>query len=432
MPVRISIVALITAALAAAAAFGQDADDPLPTEVMREFSEAYSIIRNNYVDDIAAADLMRNAIRGLVQGLDPHSTYLHGDDLESFNSSIEGRYGGVGLYIGPGQGAIRVIAPIDDSPAAAAGMLAGDFIVAIDAASTSEMNVGEASNLMRGIVGTMVTLDVMRAVGSAVEQLQFELERARINAPSVRSAAAGEGFGYVRINQFLRASRTASELAEHIDRLYEENDGRLDGLVLDLRSNPGGDLSTSICVSSMFLPRDLLIVADRGRTHDNKHPSDLSRCPAPRYIDRVRKVNMVVLTDRGTASASEIVAGAMQDHDRAAIIGETTFGKASVQKIIYLRTTDESSALKLTAARYYTPSGRSIEGTGITPDIEIARQQLSQEQIEKAREEATPALGESSGTPFLPDAQNDPVFKRALEELRTMKLARNSDSGQAG
>ena len=422
--------AAIGAGLAAAAA--QDAGEPLPTEVMREFSEAYSIIRNNYVDDIAAADLMRNAIRGLVNGLDPHSVYLHGDDLESFNSSIEGRYGGVGLYIGPGQGAIRVIAPIDDSPASAAGMIAGDFIVAIDGTSTSEMNVGDASGRMRGIVGTPVTLDVMRSLNDAVEQMQFVLERARINAPSVRSADAGEGFGYVRINQFLRASRTASELAEHLDGLYEENRGQLDGLVLDLRSNPGGDLSTSICVSSMFLPRDLLVVADRGRHHNTEHPSDLSRCPAPRYIDNIRRVNMVVLTDRGSASASEIVAGAMQDHERAAIIGETTFGKASVQKIIYLRSADDSSALKLTAARYYTPSGRSIEGTGISPDIEIARQQLSREEIEKAREDATPALGESSGTPFLPDPENDPVFRRALEELRTMKLAQGSDSHRAG
>ena len=411
---------LLAAALASAA--GQDANEPLPTEVMREFSEAYSIIRSNYVDDVAAADLMRNAIRGLVRGLDQHSVYLHGDDLESFNSSIDGRYGGVGLYIGPGQGAIRVISPIDDSPASAAGMIAGDFIVAIDGVSTSEMEVADASGRMRGIVGTPVTLDVMRAVDKVVNQLQFVLERARINAPSVRSADAGEGFGYVRINQFLRASRTASELAEHLDELYEQNDGNLDGLILDLRSNPGGDLSTSICVSSMFLPRDLLVVADRGRTQTTEHPSDLTRCPAPRYIDSIRRVNMVVLTDRGSASASEIVAGAMQDHERASIIGETTFGKASVQKIIYLRSTEEGSALKLTAARYYTPSGRSIEGTGITPDIEVEREELSQEQIDQAREEATPALGEASATPFLPDPENDPVFRRALEELRTMNM----------
>ncbi len=420
-------LALAAAALVLAApACAQSEREPLPAEALREFSEVYAIIRNNYVDEVDAVKMMRDAIYGVVDGLDQHSVYLQGEDLEHFNSSIEGRYGGVGLYIGVGDQAIRVIAPIDDSPADEAGMLAGDFIVAIDGAPTADMSVADASNLMRGLQGTVITLDVLRAAQPTAEQLMFVLERARINAPSVRSAYAGEGYGYLRISQFLRSNRTARELAEHLDELYASHGGELSGLVLDLRSNPGGDLAASICVSSMFLPRGMKVVADRGRTYSNEHTSDLTRCPAPRYIDRTRTVNLVILTDRGSASASEIVAGALQDNNRASVVGETTFGKASVQKVIELRATEGRSALKLTSARYYTPSGRSIEGIGIEPDIAVERPEPDERPV--AEPEPAPSLGDVDETPFLPE--DDPVFERGLEQLRAMRSGQSGDARQ--
>lgn len=391
----------------------------LPLEAMREFNEVYHLIRSQYVSEVDATNLMRDAIRGLVNGLDEHSAYLSPEDLERFNSSIEGNYGGVGLYIDIGQGAIRVVAPIDNSPADDAGVLAGDFIVKIDEAKTKKMTIEQASTLMRGIAGTDVTLSVLRAkTKDQIEELEFVLERAVIDAPSVRSALTNENFGYVRISQFLRRDKTTRELAKHIDELYATNNNSLDGLILDLRSNPGGDLDASICVASIFLQRNTIIVTDRGRNYDNEHLSNLSNCPSPSHTDLTREINLVVLVNGGSASASEIVAGALQDNQRAKIIGTTSYGKASVQRILDLRSTGGKSALKLTSAHYYTPAGTNIHKIGISPDIEYVPPEDVEQKLDDPR--IPLALGEKEDRPFLP--KDDPIFDLAIKELSAMKL----------
>ena len=358
--------------LGASGGISRGATQEFPDETMREFSQVFAIIRENYVDEVDDADLLRNAIRGMVEHLDPHSLYLGKDYLDSFNRSLQGIYGGVGLYIDQDRGLIRVVSPIDDSPAQRAGLKTNDFIVKIDEESTENLSVGDAANLMRGLAGTPVTLSIVRLSEETREDFEVVLDREEINSPSVRSALAGNGIGFVRISQFLHNNKTSEELAEALDGLYAENGGSLNGLIIDLRNNPGGDLMASICVASVFIERDKLIVSDSGRNKQKiDHKSSLSNCQSPERVDLLRKINIAVLVNNGSASASEILAGALQDNDRGVIVGTTTFGKASVQRIFNIEATDYKSAVKLTSARYYTPSGKSIHKIGIQPDLDI-------------------------------------------------------------
>ena len=415
------VAATISFSLATKAA----SEDDFPSEAMREFSQVYSLIRKSYVDEIDDATLLRNAIRGMVENLDPHSAYLSEEYFASFQRSLKGLYGGVGLYIDEDRGLIRVVAPIDDSPAWRAGLKTNDYIVRIDDVSTEGMNVGDAANLMRGLADTEVTLSIVRLSEEDREDFEVALVREEINSPSVRAALVEDGIGFIRINQFLRDNRTSRELAEMVDKLQEDNNGPLDGIIIDLRNNPGGDLHASICVASIFLERGLTIVSDRGRDRtNNEHRSDLSNCQTPKTVTQSRKINIAILVNNGSASASEIVAGALQDNNRAVVIGTATFGKASVQRVFNLEATDYKSAVKLTSARYYTPNGKSIHQTGIQPDIEIeyippARITEEEEEIILADDLTNLSELKAKDNNFLPDQDNQ--FGKAVEVLREMR-----------
>ena len=413
---------ILLTALLPSAGYGAS-DNKLPAEVLREFSQVYSTIRNHYVDQVDDETLLRNAIHGMVDGLDPHSAYLSEEYLNSFNRSLEGLYGGVGLYIDSDRGLIRVVAPIDNTPADRAGLRTNDYIISIDGESTEGMPVNNAVDMMRGLAGTPVTLSVVRLSEEDRENFETILEREEINSPSVRSALDPSGYGFIRISQFLRGNRTSEELAEHLDRLYEENGDDLKGLIIDLRNNPGGDLFASICVASVFLEQGTPVVTDRGRNEiNNEHNSDLQNCQTPDNVSKSRVTNIAVLVNQGSASASEIVAGALQDNQRGIIVGTTTFGKASVQRVYNLEATDYKSAVKLTSARYYTPSGRSIHNTGIEPDIEVAfippeedEQEADDEGI-SADELSSLQEIEAKTSNFLPVDDNQ--YQTALEALR--------------
>lgn len=327
----------------------------LPLEQLRTFSEVFSRIRSDYVEEISAADLIEDAIRGMLEGLDPHSSYMKPEEFEELQSGTRGEFGGLGLEVGREDGFVKVIAPIDDTPAQRAGIQAGDMIIRIDGESTKGMSLNDAVRQMRGEPGTEVELTVVREGEDG--PVTMSIERDIIRVTSVRARMLEDGFGYVRISQF--QSRTGPQLLEALDELSGEGEAPLQGLVLDLRNNPGGVLQASVAVADAFL-REGRIVYTEGRR--DRAMMEFDATPN----DVLGGAPIVVLVNSGSASASEIVAGALQDHRRAVLMGANTFGKGSVQSVLPL---EGGSAVKLTTARYYTPSGRSIEADGITPDV---------------------------------------------------------------
>lgn len=340
-------------------------DDPaseVPLEELRVFAEIFGKIKQDYVEDVSDRKLLEGAIQGMLAGLDPHSSYLNQEDYRDLQVGTSGEFGGLGIEVGLENGLVKVIAPIDDTPAARAGLEAGDLIMRIDDKPVKGLGLGESVKLMRGKPGTKIRLTVMRE--GAEGTLTFEIERAVIQVPSIRSRMLEPGFGYVRISHF--QARTADDLAEAIASLTGESDAKLKGLVLDLRNNPGGMLNSAVSVSDAFLG-DGLIVYTQGRLEDSRIEFEAG----PEEL--VPGAPIVVLVNGGSASASEIVAGALQDHKRAIIMGSKTFGKGSVQTVIPI---DDRRALKLTTARYFTPLGRSIQAQGITPDIAVAQGDL--------------------------------------------------------
>lgn len=344
----------------AAPVFAQaETNEVLPLEDLRTFAEVYGRIKNDYVEGVKDKGLLESAIRGMLSGLDPHSDYLDKEEYRDLQVGTSGEFGGLGIEVGMENGFVKVISPIDDTPAQRAGLQAGDVIIRIDDKPVKGMSLSQAVNLMRGKPGTQIRLTVLRS--DSGQPFSVELERAVVHVASVKSRTLDPGYGYVRISNF--QSRTTEDMLAAIDKLKSENQGELKGLVLDLRNNPGGVLNAAVGVSDAFIT-DGLIVYTQGRLPDSKlqfraGPDDvLSGAP------------IVVLVNRGSASASEIVAGALQDHKRALIMGSKTFGKGSVQTIVPI---DDSTALKLTTARYYTPLGRSIQAKGIVPDIQLER-----------------------------------------------------------
>lgn len=328
---------------------------PLPIDEVRMFTQAMERIRRAYVEEIDDRTLLEYAIRGMLAGLDPHSAYLSGDDYDLLQETTTGEFGGLGIEVGREDGYIKVISPIDDTPADRAGIQAGDFIIAIDSKPIREMLPEEAANMMRGEPGTEVTVTISR---EGVEPFDVTIVREVISIASVRSMMLEPGYAYIRIAQF--RTNTGNELEEEFKSLYAEHE-TLKGLVLDLRNNPGGVLQASVKTVDLFID-DGDIVSTRGRLEGN----DLAFSAT---LDTLAPdVPMVVLINNGSASASEIVAGALQDHGRAIVMGTQSFGKGSVQSVLPL---DERRALKLTTSRYYTPSGRSIQAQGIVPDIEV-------------------------------------------------------------
>jgi carboxyl-terminal processing protease len=349
-------------------AVAQRPSAPLPLDELRQFSNVFAAIKNNYVEDVADQELIEGAISGMLTDLDPHSAYLDADAFKEMRTSTRGQFGGLGIEIGSEDGFVKVISPIEDTPAERAGMQAGDLIIKVDDTSTKGMSLTDAVKLMRGPVKTPVTLTVVRQ--GQDKPVVVELIRDIIKVRSVRSQTVDDDIGYVRVSQF--QERTGRDLATHLDEL--DDDGVPEALILDLRNDPGGLLTGAIGVSAAFLPADKLIVSTDGRTPDAKrkylaNPVDYARGEADYLADLpdwVKEVPMVVLVNAGSASASEIVAGALQDHGRATIMGNQTFGKGSVQVILPI---SHETAIKLTTSRYYTPSGRSIQAQGIEPDI---------------------------------------------------------------
>jgi carboxyl-terminal processing protease len=343
----------------------KETSEPLPLEILKEFTDAFASIKTDYVEEVDDKTILKNAIKGMMSGLDPHSSYLDAKSFQSLKEGTSGEFGGLGIEVGMEDGLIKVISPIDDTPAQRAGIKTGDLIFRIDDKPVKEMGLDEAVKLMRGKPGTKIELSIMRDG----KPIKVELKRAVIKVTSVKSRLLEKDYGYLRISSF--QSRTVSQMKKAIKKLTKSNDKKdLKGLVLDLRNNPGGVLNASVEVSDLFLDGGL-IVYTKGRIKDSELRFSATRG------DVLEKAPIVVLVNGGSASASEIVAGALQDHRRAIIMGSDTFGKGSVQTIKPLT---KSTAIKMTTARYYTPSGRSIQAEGIVPDITLANVKLEKKE----------------------------------------------------
>mgnify|MGYP006270194893 CR=1 FL=1 len=348
----------------------RESKTPIPYEDLQLLSAVFGRIKSDYVEPVPDDKLIKEAINGMVHGLDPHSDFLDAEAFKEMQVTTQGKFGGLGIEVGVEDGVIRVVSPIEDTPAFRAGIKTGDLIIKIDDVATRGLPLNKAVEKMRGKPGTDVTLTIIRKGADA--PLTFTLTREEINVKSVRAKMLEPGYGYVRIRNF--QDRTGEDLAKSLKDLYKQGD--LKGLVLDLRADPGGLLNQAVAVSAAFLPKDALVVYTDGRTPDAKMRLTASRDNYARRGEDyfkdlpagVKKVPMVVLVDGGTASASEIVAGALQDHKRATVLGWQTFGKGSVQTILPL---GNNAGLKLTTARYYTPAGRSIQAKGIEPDIQV-------------------------------------------------------------
>ena len=335
----------------------EPAAKPLPWEDARLLAEVIGRIRSEYVDAVGEHELMQHAVRGMVSGLDAHSTFLDEGEIEDLRIATEGNYSGIGIEVSYEPGRIEVVAPIEGSPADRAGLRSGDIIVEIDGRKVDTRSLTGAVGRMRGEPGTLVRLGVERE--ESPELLEFTIERAHVEVASVRAQLIEPGFGYLRLSHF--SENTATELEAAVAALRRGGGEALEGLVLDLRGNPGGVLEAGVAVADAFLDRGLIVSAD-GRTREARFrieatPGELA--PGAR---------IAVLVDGGSASASEIVAGALRDHGRAVLIGRRTYGKGSVQTVLPL---SAGQAIKLTTSRYHTPSGASIHETGLQPDIEL-------------------------------------------------------------
>jgi carboxyl-terminal processing protease len=338
-------------------AFKQTVESTPPLNELQQFSEVYSRIKESYVEEPKDKELMTNAIRGMLNGLDPHSAYLDEEEFKELQVGTSGEFGGLGIEVGMEDGFVKVISPIDDTPAQKAGLQAGDLIIRLNETPVKGMTLNDAVKLMRGKPDTNIDLLVVRE--GKDKPFKVTLKRAIIQVKSVKNRLLESGYGYVRISSF--QAKTTESLMEALDTLKKENKGDLRGLVLDLRNNPGGVLNAAVGVSDAFLDNGKIVYTE-GRVPDAKMEYNANKG------DVLNGKPIVVLVNQGSASASEIVSGALQDHKRALIVGQKTFGKGSVQTVLPL---DEKTAVKITTARYFTPSGRSIQAEGIKPDIEL-------------------------------------------------------------
>lgn len=385
---------------------------------LETFANILAIVRENYREEVDTETLVAGAIRGMMDSLDPHSGYLTEDAYRELQTETEGRFGGLGLEITVRDGLLTVVSPIEDTPAARAGLRTGDQIIGIDDESTEDLGLEEAVKRLRGPQGTSVTIRVRRRGHDGL--LTFTIVRDVIRVNSVRAHVLEPGFVYARIAQFQNG--TGEDLVEALAG-NEPDDGPVKGLVLDLRNNPGGLLGQAVSVSDLFLDSGLIVYTD-GRLERQKQ-----KFPATRKDSRT-DFPMVVLVNGGTASASEIVAGALQDHKRALIVGARTFGKGLVQTILPL---DDRSALRLTTAEYFTPNGRSIHETGIEPDIVMdpSAQPRPGAADEEAPSEGPGIEGPGEGANLRDDLvrrlRNDPLVERAMELLKGWEMFRGLD-----
>jgi carboxyl-terminal processing protease len=339
-------------------------------ESIELFTDVMAIVKKSYVEEVDTKKLIYGAINGMLASLDPHSSFMTPDTYKEMKIDTKGAFGGLGIEISIKDGILTVISPIEDTPAFKAGIKSGDQIFKIDDKFTKDLNINEAVKRMRGQKGTKVVLTIMR--DGFDKPQEFTLVRDIIQVKSVRSKLLEDGYAYIRIAQF--QEKTDEDLAKFLKNLKEENKGELNGLILDMRNDPGGLLDQAVRVAEHFVDDGQMIVYTEGREKDSKMQF------TARKGGKEPKYPMVVLINGGSASASEIVAGALQDHKRAIVMGTQSFGKGSVQTIIPL---SDESGLRLTTARYYTPKGRSIQAKGITPDIVVERLELPKETGDK-------------------------------------------------
>jgi carboxyl-terminal processing protease len=372
----------------------------LPLEELRTFADVFNQIRIGYVEEIDDSTLLEYAVQGMLMGLDPHSVYLTSDAFENLQNTTSGEFNGLGLEVGMEDGYVKIISPIDGSPAADAGLQSGDVILKLDDTSVQGMSLNEAIDLMRGPKGSKIELSIGRSGES--QPFEVTLIRDTIKVASVRERTLEPGYGYIRIAQF--QTRTGKDVATSLQKLSDDNDLR--GLVLDLRNNPGGILRASVDVSDLFMDGGAVVYTEgrlpNSEVHYNATAGDTSN-----------GIPLVILINGGSASASEIVAGALQDHSRAVIMGTESFGKGSVQTILPL---SESRAIKLTTARYFTPNGRSIQAQGIVPDILVERAKVTT--IENGRR-----ISEADLNGHLDNAKKDAEANKAeISRLAAKKL----------
>jgi carboxyl-terminal processing protease len=370
--VALGLIAGVFISLHFSASAEKDILAPLPVEELRAFSEVFGRIKSDYVEPVSDKKLITEAINGMLTGLDPHSAYLDAEGFKEMQVGTQGEFGGLGIEVGMDDGLVKVISPIEDTPAYHAGIKAGDLIIKLDDTLVKGLTLNDAVKRMRGKPGSKIVLTIVRKGGTS--PLIITVARAIIKVQSVKSKLVEPGYVFVRVTQF--QEHTGENLATALETLFKQSEGNLKGVVLDLRNDPGGLLTAAVAVSAAFLPKDALVVYTEGRTEDAKMRLTAS---AENYLrgngtndylkslpEAYKTLPMVVLVNSGSASASEIVAGALQDHKRAVIMGTQSFGKGSVQTILPL---GNNTAIKLTTARYYTPGGRSIQAKGIVPDI---------------------------------------------------------------
>ena len=336
----------------------------LPLNQLQAFSEVYLKIKQNYVQDVSDKELFDNAIKGMLQGLDPHSTFLNEKDFKDLKIGTRGEFGGLGIEVTMEDGFVKVITPIDDTPAFDAGVKPGDLIIEIDGSSVKGLSLNQAVDLMRGKVGEPILLSIARKGENG--PLDIKIIRAKIKVKSVKYEIIHDNYGYIRISSF--QNKTGKNLYDAISDLNSKSKGNIKGYVVDMRNNPGGVLGAAVDVSDAFIKGKKKLVFTKGKSEDAMYEF------ISNDVDLAEGKPIVVLINGGSASASEIVAGALQDHKRAIIMGTQSFGKGSVQTILPITS---KTAVKITTARYYTPDGRSIQAKGITPDIIVKDLELS-------------------------------------------------------
>lgn len=394
-------------------------------EDLKIFTEVLSIVKKNYVEEVKIKDLVYGAIRGMLNSLDPHSGFLSPEAYKEMQVDTKGEFGGLGIQIGIKDGVLTVIAPIEDTPAYNAGITAGDKIIKINGELTKDMGLQDAVNKMRGQKGTSVVITIMREGWK--ETKDFTIVRDIIKVKSVKSKVIEENIGYVKINQF--QERTTSDLEAALSNLEQQH---ITSLILDLRNNPGGLLNSAVEVSGQFLPAGKVVVFIKGRSGEKteyRTEGEKAAEPKEEKIKLFNTIPMIVLVNQGSASASEIVAGALKDWGRAVLIGVQTFGKGSVQSVIPL---SDGSGLRLTTARYYTPKGISIQSTGITPDIAVKvepkgkehpviREKDLERHLKNDQSEEKPKEPEEMA-PIEIDEKDDIQLQRAIDLLKTWKV----------
>ncbi|WP_240776090.1 S41 family peptidase [Nitrincola schmidtii] len=387
----------------------------IPVEEIRLFAEVFDRIKSAYVEPVTDQQLLEDAIRGMLSGLDPHSAYLDAKAFEGLQINTSGRFGGLGIEVGLQDGFIRVIAPIDDTPAQRAGIQAGDLITKIGEESTQGLSLNDAVERMRGRIGTRVTITIVR---DGVEKpFEVTLERASISVTSVRHRLLETGYGMIRISQF--QNNTADQLKNSIETL--QGMGELKGIVLDLRNNPGGVLQSAVQVSDAFISEGLIVYTEGRLPNSELRFNATSDTLLP-------DIPMVVLINAGSASASEIVAGALQDHRRAVIMGTDSFGKGSVQTILPV---SSGRGVKLTTARYFTPDGRSIQADGIRPDVVVQDARITSVESTSGQIRERDLTGHLSGS----DAQrqsNEPLGQRDYQLYEALNLLKALNIVQPG